>query len=619
MSSTQRGTVLQRLDRLFSDGTLAGLGDGELLDASAPAGTRRPSKLWSSCTGRWCWASAAGFSASRATSRTPSRRLSSSWCASAPEIRNGGLLASWLYGVALRVATRARANLLRRRGREHSLGAAEFACTPASHDMLGLGPVLDQELSRLPAKYRAPLVLCYLRGRTHDQAASELCWPVGTVRSRMARGRDLLKRRLTGRGCAPNAALFGLGLGEPWHLLTAALPERLVAATVDAAIAIGSTHTIEAGAALAPALALAQGVVTSMKYAQVKWIGLCILATGLSTGGAVVVAAVSAQSSGAAGASRVVSATTAESPQEASTGTARTSTSTATSGSSKTTEQRLLALEQQIDRIYRLNGITRDTGGPGISGDAPTLDRLEAKLLFLISRHDDGQSTGAGTSIGTGSSSAATTPSAATSATTSSRVTSGTRPAATTNTTTTGRSAASTSVTSARSFDDHANIERLGSSTRIRELESQLKAAVFHSAQVAKLYEQSSVSEQQYRESRARVDLTFATLKGMDDDFADELEEAKLSVKRNKAELDGALAQKEMTIALVERNVRLNARQPGMVSAEDVVRAEADLRSSEANIRIKQVDVETANLRCQRLEKWRTRIQEILHSHAHVH
>ena len=68
--------------------------------------------------------------------------------------------------------------------------------------------MLDQELSRLPAKYRAPLVLCYLRGQTHDQAAQELRCPVGTVRSRMARGRDLLKRRLTRQGYAPTAALL---------------------------------------------------------------------------------------------------------------------------------------------------------------------------------------------------------------------------------------------------------------------------------------------------------------------------------------------------------------------------------------------------------------------------
>ena len=253
-------------------------------------------------------------------------------------IRDGGLLSNWLYGVALRVATRARANLLRRRGREQSIGEAEFAAKPDSHDVLGLGPVLDQELSRLPAKYRAPLVLCYLRGQTHDQAASELRCPVGTVRSRMARGRDLLKRRLTRRGCAPSAALFGPGLDLPAHLLTEVVPAQLVAATVEAAFAIGSSHTIQAGAVAASVLALTQGVVTSMKFAQLKWIGLGLLATGLSAGGAVVVAAVSAQSSAATQTSRASATASALGAQDSATGIAGTSTST--TRSSKSTEER---------------------------------------------------------------------------------------------------------------------------------------------------------------------------------------------------------------------------------------------------------------------------------------
>ena len=76
-------------------------------------------------------------------------------------------------------------------------------------------PALDQELNRLPSRYRVPLVLCYLKGLTHDQAAEELRCPVGTVRSRLARGRDLLKRRLTARGYAPSASLSGIRLAGP--------------------------------------------------------------------------------------------------------------------------------------------------------------------------------------------------------------------------------------------------------------------------------------------------------------------------------------------------------------------------------------------------------------------
>ena len=89
----------------------------------------------------------------------------------------------------------------------------EAPVVPETTDILGIGPVLDQELNRLPRKYRVPLILCYLQGHTHDQAAEELECPVGTVRSRLARGRDLLRRRLTSRGHAPTAAILGGGSG----------------------------------------------------------------------------------------------------------------------------------------------------------------------------------------------------------------------------------------------------------------------------------------------------------------------------------------------------------------------------------------------------------------------
>ena len=208
----------------------------------------------------------------------------------APAIRDRGLLSNWLYGVAFRVATRARSNTIRRRGRELSVAAPDALVGEESPDFLEIGPVLDQELSRLPGKYRAPLVLCYLKGQTHDQAARELRCPVGTVRSRLARGRDLLKRRLTRRGFAPTAAVLGTGSTLPAQLLTEAVPPSLITATVKAAFASGTFTTIQTGTATASVLGLTQGVLTSMKLAQLKWVGLAILTTGLSAGGAVGIA-----------------------------------------------------------------------------------------------------------------------------------------------------------------------------------------------------------------------------------------------------------------------------------------------------------------------------------------
>ena len=351
MSSIDRGVVLQQLDRLFRDGTLAGLGDGQLLERYR---TRRDEAAFEALVELH---GPMVLGLCRRFLRDP-RDVEDAFQATflvlvrkAPGIRDGGLLANWLYGVALRVATRSRANLLRRRVREQSIGQAEFAADMPSGDAFEFGPMLDQELSRLPAKYRAPLVLCYLRGQTHDQAARELRCPVGTVRSRMARGRDLLKRRLSRQGFAPTGAFFGPGLDLPAHLLTEAVPARLVAATVEGAFAIGSSQSIQAGAAAASVLALTQGVLTTMKFAQLKWIGLALMATGLSAGGAIGLAAASAQNptatSGTSTSSSSVAAS-ADSQRASGTGTNSASASTRTQAPSRSTEERLRGLEDQI-------------------------------------------------------------------------------------------------------------------------------------------------------------------------------------------------------------------------------------------------------------------------------
>ena len=158
MSSTDRGLVLQQLDRLFRDGTLAGLGDGQLLERYRNRRDEAAFEALVELHGPMV------LGLCRRFLRDP-RDIEDAFQATflvlvrkAPLIRDGGLLANWLYGVALRVATRSRANLLRRRTREQAIGEAEFAALPDVNDVLGMGPVLDQELSRLPAKYRAPLV-----------------------------------------------------------------------------------------------------------------------------------------------------------------------------------------------------------------------------------------------------------------------------------------------------------------------------------------------------------------------------------------------------------------------------------------------------------------------------
>ncbi len=110
-------------------------------------------------------------------------------------IRDRQSVGSWLYGVAVRVSARARIAAIRRQIRDRrtiGAGQALAAVIPAPHAISAVeqrdqAGVVHQELNRLPEKYRAPVVLCYLEGLTHDEAAARLRWPVGTVRSRLAR------------------------------------------------------------------------------------------------------------------------------------------------------------------------------------------------------------------------------------------------------------------------------------------------------------------------------------------------------------------------------------------------------------------------------------------------
>lgn len=134
----------------------------------------------------------------------------------AGSLRQPDQLSPWLYGVAYRTAIKARACAARRRECERPVAVEPVAAAPAAGDMIWreLRPVLDEAVHRLPAKYRAPVVLCYLEGRTNVQAARQLGVPVGTVATRLARAREMLRRHLTRRGVTVPLALLGTAWAE---------------------------------------------------------------------------------------------------------------------------------------------------------------------------------------------------------------------------------------------------------------------------------------------------------------------------------------------------------------------------------------------------------------------
>jgi RNA polymerase sigma factor (sigma-70 family) len=179
----------------------------------------------------------------------------------AGSIRDPGSLASWLYGVARRVALKARAEAARRRSRERE---AVDMPSPQPRDETSwneLRAVLDEELARLPEKYRAPLVLCYLEGKTHDQAARELGCPRTSLTSRLGRARALLQKQLARRGFT--VAVAALAAAVAAEATAAQVPAVLLLATTRAAVGLASG----AGAAAVASpqvIALAEGVSKAM-------------------------------------------------------------------------------------------------------------------------------------------------------------------------------------------------------------------------------------------------------------------------------------------------------------------------------------------------------------------
>jgi erythromycin esterase len=188
----------------------------------------------------------------------------------AGQVRSG--VGGWLHRVAYRVALRVRA-----RRRPTAALVAEPAAEPAHDaDWHDLRPVLDREIDALPERFRAPFVLCYLQGKTNEQAARELGRPVGTILSRLATARQKLRARLTRRGVGLSAAAAvtvpaslaraAVGLGSrpaPSHLIPLCLgatsPMRITLLTATVlAVGVGLVAAVRVSAdppAKAPAKA----------------------------------------------------------------------------------------------------------------------------------------------------------------------------------------------------------------------------------------------------------------------------------------------------------------------------------------------------------------------------
>jgi RNA polymerase sigma factor (sigma-70 family) len=192
----------------------------------------------------------------------------------ADAIRKRGSVGSWLYGVALRTAQRARVQASQRHARETAVSAE--ATAPVAVAATQTDPALEEELARLPEKYRLPLVLCYYQGQTLEDAAQNLGWPLGTVAGRMSRAREQLRQRLQRRGVTLSAATVVAALVER---ASAALPPELAEQTLYTSLA-----WLTPGKSVpAPVLSLAQGVMQIMFWSRVKLACVMVIFLGLMT------------------------------------------------------------------------------------------------------------------------------------------------------------------------------------------------------------------------------------------------------------------------------------------------------------------------------------------------
>jgi RNA polymerase sigma factor (sigma-70 family) len=196
----------------------------------------------------------------------------------AAAIARPGSVGSWLYKVAYRVALRERAGQRRRDRFERPAAELLLADRHAVDPERGeLRAVIDEELARLPDKYRAPVVLCYLEGRTNEEAARQLGSPTGTIKTRLARARRLLADRLARRGLAP--------WGRFSNLPAVAVPAALAGSTARAAALAAAGKTAAAGAVSAHVAGLTEGVLRAMMLTKLK-VAAVVMAVGLAVGGA---------------------------------------------------------------------------------------------------------------------------------------------------------------------------------------------------------------------------------------------------------------------------------------------------------------------------------------------
>jgi RNA polymerase sigma factor (sigma-70 family) len=202
-----------------------------------------------------------------------------------PAIAKRESVGSWLHGVAAHIALQTREAANRQRTATQQM---QRQATPVTADASSgaagreVHAVLDEELNRLPEKYRAPLVLCYLEGKTTEETAQQLGCPKGTILWRLAEGRERLRSRLTRRGVAISAVALSTLLAQ--GAAHAALPASLTAAATHAASVGVAGKALGAGVLATKAGALANATMKAAFWAKVKLATIALATAAVAVG-----------------------------------------------------------------------------------------------------------------------------------------------------------------------------------------------------------------------------------------------------------------------------------------------------------------------------------------------
>ena len=277
-------SLTRQLGKLFEGGSTAGLTDRQLIEEFATGGDDRAEAAFAALVARhgpMVLGVCRQLLRDRQHAEDAFQAVFLVLARKARSLREPELLGNWLYGVALRTVRKARGRVARLRqteeaaavGRPEALSAAQAAQMIDGEQ----AEALHGEINRLPGNFRLPVVLCYFEGLTLDEAAHRLKWPVGTLRSRLARAREKLRRGLLRRGFVLSSAAVAAALASRSAL--ASVSPLLCDSTTRAATHFAARHA--AGGALAgSAAAMAREILQTMILHKLKTAALSLLLLG---------------------------------------------------------------------------------------------------------------------------------------------------------------------------------------------------------------------------------------------------------------------------------------------------------------------------------------------------